>query len=265
MSKLSLIGVGLTIDGRTLVRDVSLDLQPQKLIAFVGPNGAGKTTLLRILARLIAPTEGRALLDNVDLQSFRRRDLARHIAFMPQDTHIDFSFTVAELVAMGRHAHLGRFAQLTSGDHRAITEAMKRADVVSLANRFVTELSAGERQRVLIARSLATEADIILLDEPVANLDISHALDVLDLCLELAAEGKLIGIAMHDLNAAGRYANDIVLIDQGRIVQSGLPSEVLTEELLSKIFEVSTERAATADGSKIFIFRRESQRVYKQQ
>ncbi|MGH9914132.1 MAG: ABC transporter ATP-binding protein, partial [Pyrinomonadaceae bacterium] len=182
MSRLSLVEVGLEIDNRWLVHDVSLDLQPNRLIAFVGPNGAGKTTLLRILAGLITPSKGRALLDDIDLDTFRRRDLARHIAFMPQDTHIDFAFTVSELVAMGRHAHLGRFERLTTGDHRAITEAMKRADVIALSNRFVTELSAGERQRVLIARSLATEADIILLDEPVANLDISHALDVLELC-----------------------------------------------------------------------------------
>ena len=218
---LELRGAGIEIDGYWLVRNASLTLRPGRLAVLVGPNGSGKTTLLRLLSGLWQPTEGRALLDGHDLGRIRRRDLARSVAFTPQDTHLAFAFTVYDVVMMGRHPHLGRFEREGGRDRAAVSEAMERADVAHLAGRLVTELSGGERQRVLIARSLATEADTILLDEPTANLDMAHALDVLGLCCNLADEGKTVALALYDLNLAARYAAEFVLVNEGRIAATG--------------------------------------------
>ena len=134
---------------------------------------------------------------------------------------------------------------------------MRRADVWHLAHRAVTALSGGERQRVIIARSLATQADVLLLDEPTANLDIAHALDVLDLCQQLAHEGKTIGLAIHDINAAARYATHIVLMNAGHIVQQGRLEEVLQEAQLNHVFDVCTDRIHATNGQSVFVFSRE--------
>ena len=254
--RLELRGAGIKVEDRWLVRDASLMLGSKHLTVLVGPNGSGKTTLLRLLGGLWQVTEGRALLEGHDLKIIRRRDIARRVAFTPQDTHLSFAFTVRDVVAMGRHPHLGRFEREGERDRRAVEEAISRADVAHLADRLITELSGGERQRVLIARSLATEADTILLDEPTANLDIAHALDVLDLCRKLANEGKAIALAIHDLNLAARYATEIVLVYAGKIIAIGAPQEVLSDSVIREVFGVRTERAVGPTGEMMFLFHR---------
>jgi iron complex transport system ATP-binding protein len=207
---------------------------------------------------LLAPTEGHVTLHGQDVHAVARRALAQRIAFVPQDTHLSFAFTVRESVEMGRHPHLGRFERLRQRDHDIVEDAMRRADVWHLAARPVTELSGGERQRVIIARSLATQADVLLLDEPTASLDIAHALDVLDLCQQLAHERKTIGLALHDINAAARYATHIVLLSAGRIVAQGASAEVLQAAQLNHVFDVCTDCTRTADGKPVFVFYRTS-------
>lgn len=256
--KLELCEAGIEIENHWLVRGASLALCAGSLTALVGPNGSGKTTLLRLLGGLWQPTEGSVLLDEQDLHSIPRRELARRVSFVPQDTHIAFAFTVRVLVMMGRHPHLGRFEREGNADRRAVTEAMERADVAHLSGRLVTELSGGERQRAVIARSLATETNIILLDEPTANLDIRHALDILDLCRTLAGEGKTIGLAIHDLNFAARLANRIALMSAGRVLATGTPDEVLSDAAIREVFGVHAERfIAPGTGSSVFYFHRE--------
>lgn len=259
---LELQGAGVEVDGRWLVRNATLALTPGHLTALVGPNGSGKTTLLRLLAGLWRPMEGRALLDGQDLSAIRRQELARRVAFTPQDTHLEFAFTVRDVVSMGRHPHLGRFQREGERDARAIEEAMTRADVGHLAERFVTELSGGERQRVVIARSLATQADAILLDEPTANLDIAHALDVLDLCRRLADDGKTIAFAIHDLNLAARYSTEVALVCAGSIVATGAPEEVLSDAGILDVFGVRAERARAPAGEIVFFFQRDKNEGY---
>jgi iron complex transport system ATP-binding protein len=254
--KLELRGAGIKAEERWLVRDASLVLRPGYLTALVGPNGSGKTTLLRLLGGLWQPTEGGALLEGHNLRAIRRREIARRVAFTPQDTHLSFAFSVREVVTMGRHPHLGRFERESERDQCAVEEAIKRADVAHLADRLITELSGGERQRVLIARSLATEADTILLDEPTANLDIAHALDVLNLCRKLADEGKTIALAIHGLNLAARYATEIVLVHAGRIAAVGAPGEVLSDSKIREVFGVQTERVVGPTGEMMFLFHR---------
>jgi cobalamin transport system ATP-binding protein len=247
---------GAAIDQRWLVRDLDVSLSPGQFVALVGPNGSGKTTALRLLAGLLAPSAGTASVDGVELRTLSRRVLARSVTFVPQDTHLAFAFCVRDVVAMGRHAHVGRFAREGLGDRRAIEEALRRADVAHLADRAVNELSGGERQRVLIARSLATEAPHILLDEPTANLDIAHALDVLSMCRTLAREGRAVCVALHDLNAALRFATDAVLLDRGRVSQAGPISTVLTPEAVRTVFDVRVERVERASGGPVLVFDR---------
>ena len=256
MSAPVLADAGLQIDDRWLVRHVSIALQPGRFTVLIGPNGSGKSTVLRLLAGLWTPSEGRAELDGRALASLARRDLARRVAVVPQDTHLAFAFTVREAVAMGRHAHVARFARETARDREAVQQAMQRADVAHLADRFVTELSGGERQRVLIARSLATEAETILLDEPLANLDIAHALDVLLLCRALADEGRTVVCALHDLNAATLYATDAVLLKSGTMAGAGPARELLTPDAIRRVFDVDVVEVPTPDGHTLFSFSR---------
>ena len=258
---LSLVNAGLVVDGRPLVRGASLTIAPGRLTALVGPNGSGKSTLLRLLTGLWSPTEGEALLDEVAIASLPRRTVARRVAFVPQDTHVAFAFTVREVVAMGRHAHLGRFTRERPADRAAIARAMTRADVAHLADRRANELSGGERQRVLIARSLATEAEHILLDEPTASLDVAHAVDTLALCRALADEGRAVAVALHDLNAAIRFATDVVLLKAGRVVSAGPAATVLTPEAVGDVFDVQVSVAETPGLGPLFVFSRTANRA----
>jgi iron complex transport system ATP-binding protein len=157
---------------------------------------------------------------------------------------------------MGRYPHLRRFERLHHHDHALVDDALRRADVWHLATRPVLALSGGERQRVLIARSFATQADVLLLDEPTANLDIAHALDMLDLCQQLAREGKTIGLAIHDINAAARYATHLVLLSAGRLVIQGEPEAALHATQLNRVFDVCTDRTHASDGTPVFVFYR---------
>ena len=238
VEQLSLHQVSLVLGQRCLIQNCSFTFPSHGLTALIGPNGAGKTTLLRLLAGLWSPTMGEVTLNHKSLRGFSRKELARYFTFVPQHAQIHFAFTAKEIVMMGRHPHLSYFSRESHHDHACVELAMQRTDTLHLAHRFVTELSAGEQQRVIIARSLATEAPIILLDEPTANLDIGHALACLKLLLALSHEGKTIIFSTHDINHALRYAHHVVLIDTGCLIASGSPKEVLTKEHLKNVFHI---------------------------
>lgn len=242
--------------GRSILTDVSLEIRPGRVLALVGANGSGKSTLLRCMAGLWTPGKGRVTLGGKDLNHLQRQEIARQVTYVPQETKLEFEFSVREIVLMGRYAHRGRFERESPDDRRAAEEAMRRADVEQLADRTVTQLSGGERQRVLIARSLATRAHILLLDEPTANLDVDHSLDVLELCRSLADEGHAVAIATHDLNAVCRFADDVGLIHGGRMVALGGPSDVLTDVNLERAFRIRSETVSGADGTPVLLFHR---------
>ena len=258
--KIRLDRAGIRIDRHWLVRDVSLEVAPNRITALVGPNGSGKSTVLRLLGGLWRPSEGRVSVDGSDMADLRRRDLARRIAFVPQNPRIDVPFTVRHVVSMGRHPHLGRFESPRSRDLEAVEEALARADVMQLADRRVTELSGGEFQRVVIARSLATEAEAILLDEPTSNLDLDHSLETLELLRQLAADGKAVAVALHDLNAVARWADHAALLHRGRLRAHGPAVHVLSDELLVPVFDVDIERLQSSRGVPGLVFHRRSRR-----
>lgn len=253
---LRLEDAGIRIDGRWLVRSISLEIMSGRVTALVGPNGSGKSTVLRLLAGLWRPAEGRATIGGVAFDGLTRRDLARRIAYVPQDTRVDFAFSVRDIVAMGRHPHLGRFESPTPADAAAIDAALERADVSRLAHRAVNELSGGERQRVMIARSLATQAEVILLDEPTASLDVDHTLETLALLRQLADNGQAVALALHDLNAVARWADHAALLNEGRLQACGPVHEVLREELIEPVFGVRVERLRAASGATTLLFHR---------
>ena len=175
---------------------------------------------------------------------------------MPQETRIDIPFTVQELVMMGRHPHLGRFDAPGPADAAAVADAISRADVAHLADRRVTELSGGERRRAVIARSLATGSNVILLDEPTANLDIDHVIETLTLLRELAVAGATIALALHDLNVVARWADAVAVLNAGRLHAVGPPGEVLDDDLVASVFGVRVERLTAGDGRSTLVFHR---------
>jgi len=241
---------------RTILDRVSVQVAPGEFLSIVGPNGSGKSSLLRALAGLWKLDGGSVRIDGRNLSGFGRRELAQHVAFVPQDVRMDFAFTVEEVVAMGRHPWRGRFERAREQDRRAIDAAIASCDIGHLRERFVTTLSGGERQRVAIARSLAVEPRMILLDEPTASLDVQHSLEILDLCRGLSRAGKSIVLATHDLNAVARYATQVVLLDSGRVAYTGNCEGVLEANVLGRVFGVRAERLQSAGGHAVYVFAR---------
>ena len=241
MTAIGLRHVTVELGGRAVVRDVDLDVAEGEWVALIGPNGAGKTTLLRSIARLV-PFSGSIELDGRDTEGLARAELARLLAVVPQEPSTPPWMTVGEYVLLGRTPHLGPLAKEGLRDRGAAAEALARLDLLGYAERRLGTLSGGEKQRVVVARALAQEARIVLLDEPTASLDIGHQQQALELLDALRAEsGLTLVAAMHDLTLAAQYADRMVLLDDGRIVADGGPGDVLTEHLIARHYDASIQ------------------------
>ncbi|WP_439567889.1 ABC transporter ATP-binding protein [Sphingopyxis sp.] len=255
MVSLVLDHVGVTLGRRTVVRDVSAEFGPGTLTAIVGPNGAGKSTLARAMLALV-PATGKIRVDGVDAATMPRADLARRIAYVPQGQLLHWPLTVERLVGLGRLPHLAPMSRIGAADTAAIERAMERADVLDLRDRIATELSGGERARVLFARALAVEAAALIADEPLASLDPGHQIDVMDMLRAEAAGGALVIAVLHDLTLAARYCDRLLLIDAGRIVADGTPAEVLTAERLRAVYGIDARVETGGDWPTITTFGR---------
>ena len=224
--------------GRALViDDVSLTLAPGEMLGVIGPNGSGKSTLLRLLSGVLHPSAGDVRVHGRPLVDYSPRAIAQVIAVVPQDTLIEFPFSVTEVVLMGRSPHLGGFAFEGDRDLAVARAAMARTGVLDLAARAIHELSGGERQRVILARALAQETPVLLLDEPGAFLDIRHEVELYDLLHDLQREGKSILTVLHDLNLAALYCDRVALMKAGRVCRIGAPAEVITYANLTEVYE----------------------------
>lgn len=236
---------------RKVVDRVCFSAEGGALIGIVGPNGAGKSTLVQALLGLV-PSTGGVMLDGAPLKSRSRADIARRVAYLPQGQALHWPLSVERLVALGRLPHLAPFSRISEADRAAIARAMATADVTSLATRTATELSGGERARVLLARALAVEAPALIVDEPLASLDPSHQIEVMEVLRAQAAAGLLVIAVLHDLGLAARYCDRLLVIDGGRLVADGAPDAVLTPERLLETYGI---RAwfGSADGIPIVV------------
>lgn len=243
---------GLEIDGihvsygdLRVLEGVTLSVDSGRLLGLVGPNGAGKTTLLRAINGAVRPDAGTIDVAGVDTTSLGARALGRRVATVPQGAEVAFDFDVRDVVAMGRTPHRSRFATSSHEDHEAVQQALERADVAYLAGRSVGAISGGERQRVLLARALAQTTPVLLLDEPTASLDIHHQVRTFELVRGLVDEGKTVVAAIHDLDLAARYCDEVAVLANGEIRARGPPEEVLTPETLGDAF--GARAAVTTD------------------
>jgi iron complex transport system ATP-binding protein len=238
--------VTVRLGGAVIVERASLELRRGEVVALVGPNGAGKTTLLRALAGLL-PAEGGITLQGLPLASYAPRERARNIAYLPQGHVFHWPLPVASVVALGRHPHADTFSSLSETDRVAVKRALAATGIEPLADRSIATLSGGERARAALARALATEAPVLLADEPTASLDPRHQLTVMALLRHGAQHGAVLAI-VHDLLLAARFADRVIVMDRGRLVADAPPADALNPGRLADVFGVATVRLTTDDG-----------------
>lgn len=238
MTMIGVQNLSIRIEGRPILRDVSLRAGKGEFIGLIGPNGSGKSTLLRAMARLLPPSSGGLWIAGKPLKDYSYKELARAVGYVPQDTSVDFDFSVRDIVLMGRYPYMSRFGAETRHDREIVRQAMLKTATLHLADRVVTSLSGGQRQMVLIAKALAQEPQVLLLDEPISALDLRYQLHVLELMRNLARQGRTVIAALHDLNLAARFCHRLVLLANGEVNGSGTPEEVLTPETIERAYDV---------------------------
>lgn len=233
--RLEVQGLYWGVDGRDILHDIQMSVDSGSVVGLVGPNGSGKSSLLRCVYRALKPRAGNIVIDGDDLWSISSQEAARRIAVVLQETPSEFDFTTYEIVSMGRNPHKQMFDRENDQDHKIIADALHQVGMTGFDNRSFATLSGGEKQRILIARSLCQQASFLLLDEPTNHLDIRYQLETMNLVKEL---GLSTLTALHDLNIATEYCDHIYVINSGRIVANGPPTEVLEPRLIQQVFGV---------------------------
>jgi len=246
-------GISFEIEGRAILSGMDLTVERGEILVLAGCNGAGKTTLLRIASRVLRPSAGRIRMRGRNADELSRRELARAIAVVPQDVQVAFPFRAGEVVLMGRAPHLGTFGYESPADLALAQDAMERVGIAELADRSILELSGGERQLVLIARALAQDPEVLLLDEPTAHLDLRHRIRVLSLVRQFAAAGRSALVVSHDLSLAARSCDRIGLLADGAVLAVGTPERVLTTENLQRAFGIDADIVAGPDGAPLVV------------
>jgi len=245
-------GLSFSYNGSPPVIDnVDLVINKGEMVGILGPNGSGKSTLLKLISNTLSPNKGSVLLDGRPIHHFGRKNIARKMAVVPQETDLGFDFTVREIVAMGRYPHLGRFQFNDPISREVVDLSMGTTGVLELANKPISKLSGGEKQRVIIAKALAQEPDILLLDEPTKNLDIRHSLDILNLVRKMNSEMGITVIAvLHDLDLSARYCDRTILLKEGGIYKDGPTENVLVPVNIENVFHVRS-RIHDGEGFRI--------------
>jgi iron complex transport system ATP-binding protein len=248
MALISAERLHVALDGTEILHDLHFEVASGTWIGLIGPNGSGKTTLLRTVAGLL-PYRGALVLDGRAVRAWSARELARRVAFVRQSTPLSFDFSVEELVMLGRSPHKGWLERYGGDDRTSVREALARVDLSGFARRSVLSLSGGERQRVFLAQALVQEADVLLLDEPTTHLDVHYQFEFLNVVRDLVAAGRTVVAVFHDLELAARYADHLLVLDEGRLVADGTSPTVLTAELLAEVFRMQARLEPTDDGN----------------
>lgn len=252
---LSADDITFAYDDRRVLENVSLGVAAGEFVGLIGANGSGKTTLLRVLLGLLPAHPGAVKLVGEPLENLSRRQIALRATLVQQDTRIDFAFTGREVVAMGRTPYLGRFSPEGLADREAIARAMRETETEMFAERSVTELSGGERQRIHLARAIAQDTDVILLDEPTSNLDLTHQFEALRLVRDVTRAGKKAALAaIHDINLAARFCDRLLLLSSGKIVAEGEPTSVVTESNLAHCFGLRARVRRDEESGCLIVF-----------
>lgn len=233
--------LSLQFNQRMILKQLDIDVRPGELLGLIGPNGAGKTSLLRTLAGLQIPDAGSVSMDNTALESINPKQLAKTLAYLEQGAPAHWPLRVRRIVELGRLPYLNPWEKLSSSDGDIVDFAMRQAEVESFAQRTVNTLSGGERLRVLIARMLATQANVLLADEPIAALDPYHQLHTMELFRDHCDRGGSAVVVMHDLNMAARFCHRLALMDAGHIVSEGSPQQVLSTQRLAAVYGIDSE------------------------
>lgn len=230
--------VSLQLGNRAILKAVSMEASKGEFIGLIGPNGSGKSTWLRALSGLLPYKKGSIQIDGKEIKKYSANQLARLVGYVPQDTTLEFDFRVRDIVLMGRHAYIPRFGFESAADYERAEEALHKTAISYLSERSVMSLSGGQRQMVFIAKALAQEPSILLLDEPISALDINRQLQVLELIRSLVEEGMIAIAALHDLNLAARFCDKLILLKEGEVIASGKPEDVLTVETIEESYRV---------------------------
>lgn len=225
-----------------VVDRVSLSIADGEFVGIIGPNGAGKSTLLKLIDGILQAKEGEIKLQSKPLHEYTRRQMAKMIGFVPQNFSTAFSYSVNDIVLMGRYPHLSAFASESANDYRIAERSMQSTDVWQLRQRQFGELSGGEKQRVVLASALAQEPQILLLDEPTSSLDIKYQYQFYSILQQLQqSRGLTIVVVTHDINLAARYCGRLILLKNGKVVDDGAPEKVITKEMMESVYEVEVE------------------------
>ena len=248
--RISVEGVTVVLEGVTILTAADLVVETGTFVGLVGPNGSGKSTLLRTIYRALRPELGVVRVGGDDVWRLGPKEAARRTAVVPQQTSVDLDFTVLEIVAMGRTPHKGTLDRDTAEDDAICRSALVRVGMADVADRIYASLSGGERQRVVIARALAQQAPVLVLDEPTNHLDVRFQLELLDLVRSL---GITIIAAMHDLGLAARYCDQLCVVEAGRLIGIGSPAEILTPQLIARVFGVQVQRWANPTTGRSYL------------
>ena len=238
---LELANIRFEIAKKLILDGISVAFEPNKIHGIIGPNGSGKSTLLKNICRIWEPQSGTIFINNKDYRLISRKELSKIVTLVPQHAQVNFPIPVYDLVAMGRHPHLGRFEGLKKKDREIVEWALKQTNIYELKDRNINELSGGEGQLVIIARAFVTEAPVILLDEPTTELDIKHTLAIIQILSRFKEQGKTILVTIHDLNLARKFCDTVSIIHRGKIFFTGLPEAAFSEEHIREVFEVKVK------------------------
>ena len=235
-SRLRIENATIGYDKTVISEDISVEIPHNSFTAIIGPNGCGKSTLLRALARVLVPVKGRVMLDDQNISKYKPKVVAREFGLLPQTSLAPEGIRVVDLVARGRAPYQSLIQQWRKSDEEAVKTALEATRLTALGSRFIAELSGGQRQRVWIAMLLAQQTPIMLLDEPTTFLDIAHQYELMELLRDFHEDGKTVVTVLHDLNQAARYADHLIGMQQGKVITTGMPQDVLTKELVKEVF-----------------------------